>query len=114
MRTFRPLFIAREPIAGAPAGADTLSISEFGRRATTSYLLTRRSDPLVKALAERGVAVLHAHFGVEGVYLAPTAKALGVPLLTTLHGFDVTIAKKQLIASRKPSWINYVTWRTSL
>ncbi len=68
----------------------------------------------MKALAERGVAVLHAHFGVEGVYLAPTAKALGVPLLTTLHGFDVTIAKKQLIASRKPSWINYVTWRTSL
>jgi len=60
------------------------------------------------------VAVLHAHFGVEGVYLVPTAKALGVPLLTTLHGFDVTIAKKQLIASRKPSWINYVTWRTSL
>ena len=68
----------------------------------------------MKALAERGVAVLHAHFGVEGVYVTPTAKALGVPLVTTLHGFDVTITKKQLIASKKPSWINYVTWRTSL
>lgn len=68
----------------------------------------------MKALAERGVTVLHAHFGVEGVYVTPTAKALGVPLVTTLHGFDVTITKKQLIASKKPSWINYVTWRTSL
>ncbi|RKR89885.1 glycosyltransferase involved in cell wall biosynthesis [Micromonospora pisi] len=68
----------------------------------------------MKVLAERGVSVLHAHFGVEGVHIAPTAKALGVPLVTTLHGFDVTIAKKELLASKKASWVNYVTWRTSL
>ncbi|HEX5203944.1 glycosyltransferase [Paractinoplanes rhizophilus] len=114
MSTFRPLFIARDAVTKAPANLDTLSLSEFGKRATTTYLLTRRSDHLVRALAEREVTVLQAHFGVEGVYIAPTAKALGVPLVTTLHGFDVTITKKQLIASKKPSWINYVTWRASL
>jgi colanic acid/amylovoran biosynthesis glycosyltransferase len=108
------LYIARDPVAGGPAGIDAVSISRFGRRATASYQLTRRSDRLVKTLHERGVAVLHAHFGVEGVYITPTAKALGVPLVTTLHGFDVTIGKKALLASKKPSWINYVTWRTSL
>ena len=108
------MYIARDAVVGTPAGIDAVSISQFGRTATTSYLLTRRSKRLVTALAERGVTILHAHFGVEGVYIAPTAKALGVPLVTTLHGFDVTIAKKQLLASRKPSWINYVTWRTSL
>ncbi|UWP83031.1 glycosyltransferase [Dactylosporangium fulvum] len=108
------MYIARDAVVGAPAGTDAISLSRFGKAATTSYLLTRRSDRLVKTLADRGVAVLHAHFGVEGVYITPTAKALGVPLVTTLHGFDVTIAKKQLLASKKPSWVNYVTWRKSL
>lgn len=99
---------------GTPVSVDTISISQLGRAASISYRLTRRCDPLVKALAERGVSVLHAHFGVEGVHIAATAKALGVPLVTTLHGFDVTIGKKQLLASKKPSWINYVAWRRSL
>jgi glycosyltransferase involved in cell wall biosynthesis len=114
MRAYHPLFVARDSVVRAPAGTDALSISDFGKAAATSYLLTRRSEKLVKVLAERGVSVLHAHFGVEGVYITPTAKALNVPLVTTLHGFDVTVGKKQLLASKKPSWINYVTWRTSL
>jgi glycosyltransferase involved in cell wall biosynthesis len=114
MRTYRPLFITRDPVVGGPADSEAISLSRFGRAATMSYLLTRRSDRLVRAIEERGVSVLHAHFGVEGVYIAPTARALGVPLVTTLHGFDVTIGKRQLLASRKPSWINYVTWRDSL
>jgi len=79
-----------------------------------SYLLTRRSGHLVRTLRDREVRLLHAHFGVEGVYAVPTARALGVPLVTTLHGFDVSVTRRQLLASRKPSWVNYVTWRRSL
>jgi glycosyltransferase involved in cell wall biosynthesis len=79
-----------------------------------SYTLTRRSGALRRILRERETALLHAHFGVEGVYAIQTAKALHVPLVTTLHGFDVTISKSQLLASKKPSWMNYVTWRRDL
>lgn len=95
-------------------GADSVSVSDFGRRAVLSYTLARRPGPLRAALADRGTALLHAHFGVEGVYAAPLARALAVPLVTTLHGFDVTVARARLLASRKPSWVNYVTWRTDL
>ncbi|MFV2084623.1 glycosyltransferase [Micromonospora sp. LOL_021] len=114
MRAYQPLFVARDPVKTTPLGADVVSLSTFGRSATTSYLLTRRSEHLVRTLRDREVRVLHAHFGVEGVYAVPTARALGMPLVTTLHGFDVTVTKRQLLASRKPSWINYVTWRDSL
>jgi colanic acid/amylovoran biosynthesis glycosyltransferase len=69
---------------------------------------------LRRALAERRTALLHAHFGVEGVYAIETARALRVPLVTTLHGFDVTVSKSQLLASKKISWVNYVAWRRTL
>lgn len=79
-----------------------------------SYTLTRRSEPLCRALAQRRTVLLHAHFGVEGVYAAPMAKALKVPLVTTLHGFDVTTSKSQMLASKRVSWLNYVAWRGTL
>ncbi|MFY1691960.1 glycosyltransferase [Plantactinospora sp. WMMB782] len=101
------------PGAG-PARPDTVSVADFGRAAVLGYTLTRRSEPLRRLLAERGTALLHAHFGVEGVYVVPLARALGVPLVTTLHGFDVTITKSRLLASRKTSWVNYVAWRNEL
>jgi colanic acid/amylovoran biosynthesis glycosyltransferase len=95
-------------------GVRSVSVADFGRAALVSYTLTRRSAGLRRALAERETRLLHAHFGVEGSYAVPTARALRVPLVTTLHGFDVTVAKSRLVASRKPSWVNYVAWRRAL
>ena len=95
-------------------GTASVSVADFGRRALLSYTLTRRPGPLRHALAQRHVALLHAHFGVEGVYATRLARALRVPLVTTLHGFDVTVTTSRLLASGKPSWINYVAWRGAL
>jgi glycosyltransferase involved in cell wall biosynthesis len=107
------LFVARDPV---PAGISdsTVSVSEFGKRAVVTYTLTGRCDRLRARLAEQGTALLHAHFGVDGVYAAKAAKALKIPLVTTLHGFDVTISKSRMLTARKVSLVNYVAWRDSL
>jgi glycosyltransferase involved in cell wall biosynthesis len=34
--------------------------------------------------------VVHAHFGREGVFIAPVAKRLGRPLVVTFYGFDIS------------------------
>ncbi len=34
--------------------------------------------------------LVHAHFGKNGYVIAPLAKAAGLPLVTTFHGFDAT------------------------
>ena len=107
------MFIARDPVPRTPA-VDAVSVSDAGRAAVLCYTLARRSGPLRKLLAGHEVALLHAHFGVEGVYAVRLAAALQVPLVTTLHGFDVTVTKTRLLASRKPSWLNYVAWRGEL
>jgi colanic acid/amylovoran biosynthesis glycosyltransferase len=38
-----------------------------------------------------GVRLVHAHFGPNGVYALPLARALGVPLVVSFHGFDATM-----------------------
>lgn len=113
LRRFRPLFVGRDRVPPRP-GVDSVSVSQRGRAALLAYTLARTSGPLCGLLRERPVALLHAHFGVEGVYATTLARSLRVPLVTTLHGFDVTIGKRHMITSRKPSWINYVVWRRML
>ena len=105
--------MARDKVPTRP-GVDSVSVADLGKPALLSYTLARVPEPLRRQLADRDVRLLHAHFGVEGVYATPLAKALKVPLVTTLHGFDVTVTTAKLLGSGKPSWINYVAWRNSL
>jgi glycosyltransferase involved in cell wall biosynthesis len=45
----------------------------------------------VRQLSMSRPSLLHAHFGVEGVKAWPIAKALNIPMLVTLHGYDINI-----------------------
>lgn len=38
----------------------------------------------------RNVRVIHAHFGHDGLMIYPLARRLGVPLVVTFHGMDIT------------------------
>jgi colanic acid/amylovoran biosynthesis glycosyltransferase len=50
----------------------------------------RLPGQMLKSLKEIGPSIIHAHFAVDAVYAIPIARALGVPLLVSLHGYDVT------------------------
>lgn len=51
--------------------------------------------------------LIHAHFAIDGLYALKLAQLKGIPLCTTLHGFDVTVSNKDLLTSRSPAWISY-------
>lgn len=64
-----------------------------GRRGRWAYLLLRltgRSAALRGRLAETGPALVHAHFGGDARLVSGSAARLGLPLVVTLHGLDVT------------------------
>ena len=52
--------------------------------------LTGDSPRLTRALAALDPAVVHAHFGGDGWMISRAAARLGVPLVVTVHGHDVT------------------------
>src|SRR5689334_13513786 len=44
-----------------------------------------------RQLRDKRPALIHAHFGPDGAVALPLASELGVPLIVTLHGYDVTV-----------------------
>ncbi len=53
-------------------------------------ILTPRINRYVNRLQP---SLIHAHFGPNGLTAVPLAKSCKVPLITTFHGFDVTITQ---------------------
>jgi glycosyltransferase involved in cell wall biosynthesis len=67
-----------------------LTLRRIGRAAPALTALIRRQNP----------CLIHAHFGFDGVEAWPVAKALGLPLLVTLHGSDITTGMPWFAAGR--------------
>jgi colanic acid/amylovoran biosynthesis glycosyltransferase len=63
--------------------------------------------PVLHRVASLHPKVIHAHFGPDGLRALPLARALGLPLITGLRGYDVHLHKSALIASGRWSWIAY-------
>jgi glycosyltransferase involved in cell wall biosynthesis len=113
LRKFAPLLVGRV-LAGAPSGGLRYYVPAAGRLAELRYVLRRDPKFFLDGLAERRPVLIHAHFGVEAVYGMELADRLGVPLVTTFHGFDATMTTRDLLSSRKASWIQYLVKRAEL
>jgi glycosyltransferase involved in cell wall biosynthesis len=48
----------------------------------------------VKRLREKRASLLHVHFGTDAVRAWPIARALNLPMLVTLHGFDINVDRE--------------------
>jgi glycosyltransferase involved in cell wall biosynthesis len=59
-------------------------------------------------------ALIHAHFGTDGLLVLPLARALGVPLITSLRGYDVTRSDGALLWSGRLSWMRYALGKKRL
>ena len=75
-----------------------------------------RRFPFANSFFERlraeNPSIIHAHFAVDAVQALPIARALKVPLVVSLHGFDVTSSEQSL--SRSNSGRHYWKHRERL
>lgn len=79
------------------AGLD-VRLLDHGRSTTAgrvryriARLLRRGFPPITRQFADVGAGVIHVHFGTDAVDLWPQVRALRIPLLVTLHGYDINI-----------------------
>jgi glycosyltransferase involved in cell wall biosynthesis len=114
----RPIMVGRERWGDAPAGMKSVAMSDSstyrGDWTRAIHAITRDARSIVTQLQPFDIRLVHAHFGVEGVYAQCVARRLDVPLVTTFHGFDVTTRTMEMLKSGKPSWVNYLLNRRSL
>ena len=73
---------------------------------------------ILRGLAERlrseHPCLIHAHFGPDALAALPLARALDVPLIATLHGYDVTRNRTRMLASGRLTWMRYALRRRML
>jgi colanic acid/amylovoran biosynthesis glycosyltransferase len=116
LRRYRPVYVGRLRYGPSPPGATSLALQDLCPRWPLPLagwqMLTRTPRPFRRLLGERRPALIHAHFGVEGVYALPLARQLEIPLVTTFHGFDATLSTAALLGS--PAWANYPLFRGRL
>src|SRR5271167_2194943 len=116
LRRHQPLYLGRLRYGEAPAGAEAPALQDLVPGWPIPFvarqILTRDPAPYQRLLGGRRLALIHAHFGVEGVYALPLAQRLGIPLVTTFHGFDATLSTAALLTS--PAWANYPLFRRQL
>jgi glycosyltransferase involved in cell wall biosynthesis len=116
LRRFKPFYLGRLRFGEPPDGADSLAMQDLARRWSLPVIgwqmLTRNPRSYQRLLVGHRPALIHAHFGIDGVYALPLARRLGVPLVTTFHGFDATLATGFFLCS--PAWANYPLFRRRL
>jgi glycosyltransferase involved in cell wall biosynthesis len=98
LRRWRAVLVGEREIKALPI--DGLAVrtafsgpATFGQRA--AGLMSRRlglAPPRMTGVMRHvAPSLIHAHFGFDGVEAWPIARRLGLPLLVTLHGSDITI-----------------------
>jgi colanic acid/amylovoran biosynthesis glycosyltransferase len=104
MRRFSPYFVGWRRTAGIelPAGT-SWTVDEGSFRGKLRELRFRYAGPSRQQLARlraRAPRLVYAHFAPDGYAAMQLAERLGVPLVTALHGFDVTMTDQAIGATR--------------
>jgi glycosyltransferase involved in cell wall biosynthesis len=63
----------------------------IGKSMGTYAVLSKNQTRYFKdILFKNNIQAIHAHFGPSGIEILPLAKKLGIPLVTTFHGYDAS------------------------
>lgn len=95
-------------------GLDHFAPSSMNIKHQLQFLLLGSNSEIERKLNEFKPDLIHAHFGLDSLMILPIAKKLGVPLVTTFHGFDISTSRFGLIRSGKPVYINYALFQNKL
>ncbi len=106
---YQPLYLGRLRYGDPPAGATCLALQDLAPRWPLPLvgwqMITREIKSYQRLLGGRRPALIHAHFGLNGVYALPLARRLAIPLITTFHGVDATLTTPALLSS--PEGVQY-------
>lgn len=87
---YSPFFIVQSKLNKIEFPYSALSDADFLKIRQRWMTITRSTSYFKKDPRVKGLKIIHAHFGPDGVYALKLAKDLGIPLVTSFHGYDIT------------------------
>lgn len=104
LRRYQPQYLGLSAAPNSlvdPAGVTLLSRRRLpiARLQGALFTATGFAPGFIRAARKLHPALVHAHFATDAVSALPLCSALGVPLLVTLHGYDVTTHDDQFARS---------------
>ncbi|MGC2401604.1 MAG: glycosyltransferase [Acidobacteriaceae bacterium] len=104
MRRFAPFFVGWRKVSGIDLpGEKTWTVDNGSFRGRLRELRFRYAGPTREELARlraRAPRLVYAHFAPDGYAAMKLAECLGVPLVTALHGYDVTMRDEAIGSTR--------------
>ena len=107
LRRFQPLLVGLDDKGHVVPELAGRRLFPADPREALRFKAIAPSAALVARIRRFAPVLVHAHFGTDGVLALPLAKMLGLPLVTTLHGYDVGRSRLNLLASGRLSWMRY-------
>jgi colanic acid/amylovoran biosynthesis glycosyltransferase len=117
---YRPTIITRSWGSDAVAPPrDAVIVGDQGtgvgaRVARAAYVATGAPGLFGRRRTWPAIALVHAHFGPDATYALPLADQLGVPLVATFHGWDVTLPLSSYLRRNSLTTWRYVFRRDAL
>jgi colanic acid/amylovoran biosynthesis glycosyltransferase len=97
LQTYQPTFVASTLLQSTSLPHVSLSEDDKFKFKQVNHVLTRNPDLFKNHWSVlSNLALIHAHFGPNGVYAMALAEKLKIPLLVTFHGYDITLNRKAL------------------
>lgn len=108
--SFSPVLFGAYATAGESlARGDERVLYDLSRRGDRWALafaqLTGVAPRVKKALAASGVRLVHAHFVKDAWFVHRAARSLGLPLVVTAHGYDVTALPRSWVYRLRARWV---------
>jgi glycosyltransferase involved in cell wall biosynthesis len=95
LQKYQPTFVASTLLKATSLPHVSLSEDDKFKFKQLNHVLTRNPDLFEDHWSVlSNLALIHAHFGPNGVYAMALAEKLKIPLVVTFHGYDITLTRQ--------------------
>lgn len=114
MRAWKPVAISRDYLGGGDEFKHIELSKQRGRFDAFCFSAFGSMRGFVGNPKLSQLHLIHAHFAPDGVLAQPIAQHLGIPLVVTCHGSDVTVSDTSLLKSGRITNFRWVLGREKL
>jgi colanic acid/amylovoran biosynthesis glycosyltransferase len=114
LQRYRPLIVGLEDKGHVAAALRERTLIAGNAPQRLAFKLFGAAGGLLPRLRAHAPVLIHAHFAPDGLLALGLARTLRIPLVTTLHGYDVTLLRRAMLTSGRLGLTKYALHKRRL